>query len=235
MRMFCNTRLPSPLHVLSNSIGVLLTRSQSNYDKGFIYGPHPKGVLSEIILNLHWRSNWHPKKKKKNSLFPDHKINQTLVLKQVIGKCKNGQQLSRRINVTVYKHAFKKNTQTYTFTQSCSHNLHSSLYSLKTFTYVRVQKRRQLAQTNHRLMVTYIQWLPQHDPARLLLDLKVLKIRWIVGSTKCINNCSIVISIFIRCRHTQYVGTNTCILLHIFYVFLYKMRHKNWATQTTLY
>ena len=67
---------------------------------------------------------------------------------------------------------------------------------------------------------TYVKWFLQDNPSRFRLNFKVFHVLWVVWCRYWIYNRTIIISIFIGGRHTQYICTNACILFHIFNVFL---------------
>lgn len=67
---------------------------------------------------------------------------------------------------------------------------------------------------------TYVKWFLEYNPSGFGLNFKVFHVLWIVWCRYWINNRTIIISIFIRSRHTQNICTNACILFYIFNVFL---------------
>lgn len=67
---------------------------------------------------------------------------------------------------------------------------------------------------------TYVQGLLQDDPSGLGLNLKVLQIVGVDGRRETVHYRTVVIRIFIGCRDTQDVRTDTRVLLHVLHVFL---------------
>lgn len=74
---------------------------------------------------------------------------------------------------------------------------------------------------------TYVERFLQNNPSRFRLNFKVFHILWVVWCGYWVYNGTVIISIFIRRRHTQYVCADACILFHIFDVFLKWMGKMN--------
>lgn len=67
---------------------------------------------------------------------------------------------------------------------------------------------------------TYVQWLLQHDPAGLGLDLKVLQVVRAVGGAQGVHDGAVVVGVLVRGGHAQDVGADAGVLLDVFDVFL---------------
>ena len=68
--------------------------------------------------------------------------------------------------------------------------------------------------------VTYVERLPQVDPARLGLDVEVVEVGGVDGRRDAVADGAVVVGVLVRRRHAQDVGAGVRVLLHVLDVFL---------------
>ena len=68
--------------------------------------------------------------------------------------------------------------------------------------------------------MTYVERLPQVNPPRLRLDVKVVKVPWIRRPRQAVSDGPVVISVLVRRGHPKDVRADIRVLLHVLDVFL---------------
>lgn len=67
---------------------------------------------------------------------------------------------------------------------------------------------------------TYVERLPQHNPAGLRLNLKIVQILCVVRRREAVNDGTVVVRVLIGSGNTQNIRANAGVLLHVLDVFL---------------
>ena len=68
--------------------------------------------------------------------------------------------------------------------------------------------------------MTYVERLPQVDPAGLGLDVEVVEVGGVNGRRDAVADGAVVVGVLVRCRHAEDVGADVGVLLHVLDVFL---------------